>query len=139
MNTYSVVRSNYFRVKDAEVFREFISRILCDEERLEVWERKAADGATLFAFGTYGSILGLLDEYGEFDDDKSYDNFIAGLQECVAEDDAVIITTVGHEKLRSVFAEAYIVTSDDSEYLDFQDEATDLAASMLEDKIARRC
>lgn len=51
-------------------------------------------------FGTYGSIAGLAnasEDEEEFCDDTAYDEFINGLQECVADDDAVIILEAGNE------------------------------------------
>lgn len=136
MNTYEVVRTNYFRVKDADVFREFIERVICDEDTLELWEKPGPGGETLFAFGAYGRIIGILDDNGDFKDDgdTAYEDFLMGLQECVADGEAVIMMNIGHEKLREVFAEAVVITSDDTDYIDLCDAATDLATSMLEDQ-----
>lgn len=136
MNTYEVVKTNYFRVNDADVFREFIGRVICDEDKLELWEKTGPCGETLFAFGAYGAIIGILDDSGDFEDDvdTAYDNFLMGLQECVAEGEAIIMMNIGHEKLREVFAEAVVITSDDTDYVDLCDAATDLATSMLEDQ-----
>lgn len=136
MNTYEVVRTNYFRVKDADVFREFIERVICDEDSLELWEKPGPDGEPLFAFGTYGCIIGIIDDGEGSDDDvdAAYDFFLMGLQECVADGEAIIMMNIGHEKLREVFAEAVVITSDDTDYIDLCDAATDLATSMLEDQ-----
>lgn len=133
MNTYEVVRTNYFRVNDADVFRDFIGRVICDEDKLELWEKPSPDGETLFAFGAYGSIIGILDDNGELGD-EAYEDFLTGLQECIAVGDAIILMNIGHEKLREVFAEAVVITSDDSDCVDLCDAAVDLANSMLEEQ-----
>lgn len=109
-NYYSFTRTNYFAVKDEEKLRQIIDSCQSTEERLSIW-KKTVDNQTLFAFGCYGAISGLLveneDEDGEGDLNALYD----ALQQIVADDHAVIITEVGHEKLCYLVGDCTVVTS----------------------------
>lgn len=62
---------------------------------------------------------------------KIYDEFIDGLQECVADDDAIIIFESGNEKLRYVVGSATIITSKDYEYISITHTASKRAAELL--------
>lgn len=142
-NYCCTIRTNYFHVKDEIKFRELMSRVYGCEDTVELWEEKGSDGKTVFGFGTYGSIAGLANaskDEEEFCDDTAYDEFINGLQECVADDDAVIILEAGNEKLRYVIGSATIVTSATYEYLDITSLAIDKAAELLGNpKWATKC
>lgn len=48
-NYECVSRTNYFHVKDAETFREFMDSVIADD--LHLWEEKDNDNNTVFAFG----------------------------------------------------------------------------------------
>ena len=88
------------------------------------------DGNQVFGFGVYGGIAGVLNDDGEYDDD-SYDRFMDGLKECVAEDDAILIFEAGHEKLRYVGGGVTIITSKSIEYLNLQDAGCRKARELL--------
>ena len=60
-NYQCAVRSNYFHVKDPELFRQFMARVYGANGTVELWEEKDANGQTVFAFGSYGGISGLRD------------------------------------------------------------------------------
>ena len=107
-NYNCAIRTNYFNVKNAEAFEAFMSRVYGSEESVEVWSKT--------------------DEI----DDSAYDAFINGLQEHVAENDAVIIFEVGNENLRYVVGSAEIITSNDCKYISIQDLATKQTAEMLQ-------
>lgn len=101
---------------------------------MELWEEKDDDGKTVFGFGVYGGISGVRnaqDDEDEDCDDSAYDEFIDGLQKCVADDDAIIILEAGNEKVRYVVGSAIIITSKDYEYLDIATLATERAAHIL--------
>ena len=133
-NYNCAIRTNYFNVKNAETFEAFMSRVYGSEESVEVWSKTDEDGRTKYAFGCYGGIAGLcdVDEDPDEIDDSAYDAFINGLQEHVAENDAVIIFEVGNENLRYVVGSAEIITSNDCKYISIQDLATKQTAEMLQ-------
>ena len=64
-------------------------------------------------------------------EDCDYDEFVNGLSELVAEDDAIIILESGNEKLRYVTGCALVITSKDSEYMEIDALAAQRAAEML--------
>ena len=136
-NYCSTVRTNYFHVKDPEKFRELMSRVYGNEESIDIWEKKDPDGNLVFGFGVYGGISGLRPaEYIEEGDDEedSYDDFTAALQEHVAEDDAIIIMESGHEKLRYVIGLATVITSTACEMIDMTTAAKKRARTLLNNK-----
>lgn len=133
-NYCCAIRTNYFHVKNDDMFREFMSQVYGCEDDISLWEEKDDSGQTLFGFGLYGGILGLrtvCDDGDEDSDDSSYDNFISVLQSCVAEDDAIIIFETGNEKLRYVVGSATVITSKGYTYMNINDLATLKAAEML--------
>ena len=137
MANYScAIRTNYFHVKDEEKFRDLMGRAYGSEDSISLWEEKDPEGKPVFAFGVYGGIGGIMnaqeDETEDEDlDETSYDEFIDGLQECVADDDAIIIFESGHEKLRYVIGDALVITGAGHWYMDIAALATEKAAEML--------
>ena len=134
-NYCCTIRTNYFHVKDEAKFRELMSRAYGCEDDIKLFEDKQdADGNPIFGFGLYSSIAGVRDAQEDEDDDcdeTSYGEFIDGLQQCVADDDAIIIMEVGNEKLRYVVGSALVITSKGTEYLDVTDLAVQKAKEML--------
>ncbi len=132
-NYCCAVRTNYFHVKDPEAFRKFMDTVVACEDSVSVWEEKDKDGRTVFGFGCYSSILGVLPEGVEEDEDfdYDYDEFVNGLADHVAENDAIIILESGNEKLRYLVGSAMVITSTDSEYLDISVLAAEKAAKLL--------
>ena len=138
MANYScVVRTNYFRVKDEEAFKEVMSRV--NSEDCKVWERTNDEGAKFFAFGGYADINGINPKEGSVEDVDyddycyDYDAFLEELKNCVADDDAILIFEAGHEKLRYVTGFVSIVTSKEIQFLHMRNEAVLRAKSMLND------
>lgn len=129
-NYCCAIRTNYFRVKDPEKFRDFISRVYGCEDSVELWEETDKYGNKVFGFGCYGGIGGLRGDDDEYDD-SCYDDFIDGLKEHVADDDAIIILECGNEKLRYLVGCAEIITSKSYDYLDIAGAATKRAAELL--------
>lgn len=134
-NYCCTIRTNYFRVKDENKFRDLMGRVYGSEDSVELWEEKDSDGETVFGFGVYGGIAGLRNAQEDEDDadESSYDEFIDGLQECVADNDAIIIMEAGNEKMRYIVGSASIITSKGYQYMDISDLATRKAAEMLGD------
>ena len=124
------VRTNYFRVKDEEKFRQLMERVY---PGVYVFEKEGANGKQ-FGFGAYESIAGI--KLAAIDEDpdaqeSAFDEFIRCLQECVAEDDAIILIEAGHEKLNYVTGKAEIITTTDYRYADISNVAMGIAAEML--------
>ena len=124
-NYVSTTRTNYFHVKDAEAFRGFMDNVSGDN--LKLWDEKDDKGDTVFAFGCEGSIYGIQNE----DENDNYDLFIENLQEYIADNDAVILTETGHEKLRYVSGYASIITGTDIQHVNLDDMALSKAREML--------
>ena len=124
-NYVSTTRNNYFHVKDAEAFRAFMDNVSGDN--LELWDEKDDKGDTVFAFGCEGSIYGIQNE----DENDDYDLFIKNLQEYIADNDAVILTEAGHEKLRYVTGFATVITSKGIQFLNLDEYALTKAKEML--------
>ena len=57
-NYHCAIRTNYFHVKDSELFRQFMSCVYGADGSIELWEEKDADGQATFAFGANGGPAG---------------------------------------------------------------------------------
>lgn len=133
-NYNCVIRTNYFHVKDEEAFRALMSRVYGAEDDVELWEEKDAHGNTVFGFGCYGAISGVRNAACDEDDDAddtAYDEFIEGLKQCVADDDAIIIFESGREKLRVVTGYAHIITANDDSFVNLENAAMSAARNAL--------
>lgn len=135
MSTYNcAIRTNYFRVKDEDIFRALMNRVYTGSDKeVKVFTKVCEDDAKRFAFGCQHEIGGLKNAKDDEDpenNESSYDEFISGLQDCVVEGDAIIIYESGHEKLCCVTAYATIITSTEYKFINLFDTA-DLAASAL--------
>ncbi len=133
-NYLCVVRTNYFHVKDPELFRKFMERVYGAENPVELWEEKDDQGLPVFGFGSFGAIGGVRNavENTESDaEETDYDEFISELQQHVQGDDAVIILETGREKLSYIVGSAEIITSTDRDHLDISNLAQCRAAVML--------
>lgn len=127
-------RTNYFKVKDNEKFKEFMTHVYAED--LEVFHKKDENGNELYGFGGYGGISGYFNNENEYEDsdeawDNAYDNFIDGLAKQVAEDDAILLFEVGNEKLRYVVGSVAIITSKGYEYRDITNVGVEIAKQML--------
>ena len=71
-NYCCAIRSNYFRVKDEEEFREIMSHVYGSEDEISLFE-EVLDNQRFFGFGLYGSIAGLCNENDD-EDEKSEDS-----------------------------------------------------------------
>ena len=118
-------------MNDLDAFMNLMDQVVGSEGEVELWKETDQNGDPIFAFGCYGGIAGIRDDLdNEFDDD-SYDRFIAKLQECLADKDAVIIMESGHEKLRYVTGSALIITVSDTIYLNLETLALEATKIML--------
>lgn len=143
-NYYSTTRTNYFRVKDPDAFRDFMKTVWSSEDSVQVWEERKGykDDVPRYGFGCYSEILGIgvgePDTYGLFYD-YDYEAFCQRLSEFVAEDDAIIIMEAGNEKLRYVVGTATVITSTSVEFLNLSDLAVKSAAKMLNNPDWKTC
>ena len=113
------IRTNYFRVTEEEKFRNLIDAFLSGS--CEVFTRTDVNSNKLVGFGSDENINWPEDETG----------FVSGLQECLAEDDSIIVLEVGHEKLRYFVGAATIITRSSIETIDLTSLAISKAAEML--------
>lgn len=125
-------RTNYFKVKDEDAFEDFMSEVYDNEgQEVSVFTKLDANGETEYAFGCESSIEGIRVKNDEEEPEYSYDKFIRGLQEHLADGHAVIITEVGHEKLCYLAADAVIVTKFNAKNIRLDDFALKTARKML--------
>ena len=130
-NYQCALRTNYFRVKDEEKFKSFMKNVYGTNGDPIVWE-ETFDGVKRFGFGCYGAIAGLKITCCDDDEEETcYDAFIDGLQELVADDDAIIIYESGHEALRYVTGMAEVITATDYSGINLINAAENLAETML--------
>lgn len=132
------VRSNYFHIEDGKTdeFLALMSRVYGKEDKVYLWEEKDAFGKPVYGFGSEGAIAGVRNAKEDEDDDvdeSAYDEFISGLQNCLAPDDAIIIMEAGHEKLRYVSGMAEVITKAEVRYINMVDAAKKAAVAMLGD------
>lgn len=113
------IRTNYFRVTEEEKFRNLIDEFLSGS--CEVFTRTDVNSNKLVGFGSDENINWPEDDTG----------FVSGLQECLAEDDSIIVLEVGHEKLRYFVGAATIITRSSIETIDLTSLAISKAAEML--------
>lgn len=129
-NYYATIRTNYFSVKDEAKFREAVNSCNAEEE-LHIFEETRPDGSKIFGFGCYGSIYGIPPGEDEDDDENDLDAFYDALQELLPENDAIIITEIGHEKMRYLIGCCTIITRNEIQFVDVRNRAVDLARAML--------
>ena len=113
------IRTNYFRVTEEEKFKNLIDEFLSGS--CEVFTRTDVNSNKLVGSGSDENINWPEDETG----------FVSGLQECLAEDDSIIVLEVGHEKLRYLVGTATIITRSSIETIDLTSLAISKAAEML--------
>ena len=131
-NYECATRTNYFHVKNADDFREFMKRVVSDWDKVDLWEEKDQSGNPIFGFGCYGSILGVRSQNTDDEDEElDYDAFVNELAKHVAIDDAAIILESGHEKLRYLTGTALVVTRNEQKYINVEHIAAAEAAKIL--------
>lgn len=123
-NYLATSRTNYFRTENAELLRETIAAAAYDVEGLRLWEQTGEDGIIRYAFGCYTSIGGSMDE-------DAFEEFVAKLQACLPDDDAIVITEIGNEKLRYLEALATIITQTGYDTVDLTEAGYEKASEVL--------
>lgn len=144
-NSIYKTRTNYVHVSDEERFREICR--LCttsDGDRLTVITSKDDNGKPVIGFYTESDVDGyLLDEKNniadvdadDFDDESdyetSYDRFLKDIQSVLDPADALIITTIGYEKMRWLIGNTTIVTCNDIKHSNLESLSLCMAREML--------
>ena len=150
-NYYGNTRTNYFRVRDEKAFKEVMESIVAYEDSVEYWE-KEIDGETYYAFGAHDSIAGVCEcahcnsckdcENEELESNEectqcecegeySYEAMTKALQKVVHPEDAIIITSVGNEKLRYVGGCSTIITKEEIKHVDLWSSSIESAREIL--------
>lgn len=146
-NYYGDTRTNYFRVTDKDGYDKIIKSIVCNEDSIHFWTREI-DGESYYAFGAHDDISGICEcEHCEevaqgkveFDVDEclselNYDKMCDLLQTVVHPEDAIIITSVGKEKLNYVCGYSTIITKNGIVHKDLWREAMEEAKNLLDNK-----
>ena len=138
-NYYAKTRTNYFSVTDAEKFKQIIALCKASDDDIYIIESEQENGGIKYGFYCEGSIDGLPEkddgddtEYCDDDDfDYNYDAFCEALQPILPDDDAVLITEIGSEKMRYLTGQCSVITRNSCKCLDLSHEAVKLAATML--------
>ena len=123
-NYYEMTRTNYFKITDSDKFKEICEEITSESGvEFDVTEK---DGK-LYGCISSESIIMLNDE----DESVDIESFYKKLQTVLEEDDAIIFTSIGHEKLRYLVGMITVITKDDIQYINLEDKAMELARTML--------
>lgn len=125
-NYYGFTRTNYFHVTDEDKFRTIMNSVYGDG--LEIWTQKDNNDVTMFAFGADSALDYKVPNTEEYDVEQLYE----ALQEIIVDDEAIIITEVGHEKLRYLVADAIVITTNDVRVCDLNEISVAVAGEMLQ-------
>lgn len=143
-NYYASTRTNYFRVTNEEEFKKIMRLMSCFEDSVRSWT-KNIDGELYYAFGTNDDISGVCNcnhcqavMKGEIEFDKeeceeeaSYNKMCELLQAVINSEDAVIIVSSGHDKLRFVGGCSTIITSKEIIHKDIWENAINTVKELL--------
>ena len=123
-NYYEMPRTNYFKITDSDKFKEICEEITSESGvEFDVTEKDEK----LYGCISSESIIMLNDE----DESANIERFYEKLQTVLEEDDAIIFTSIGHEKLRYLVGMITVITKDDIQYINLEDKAMELARTML--------
>lgn len=134
-NYYGKVRTNYFSVTDENALRDIISRACGSEDTVHLHVEQTISGEKKFMFLCGSEILGFpeTDENGEVyeDCDYSFDDFTAALQNILPENEAIIITEVGSEKMRYLSGYVTVITQNEVAYGNLRNLGIEIARRLL--------
>lgn len=129
-NYYSKTRTNYFKVTDENALIDLFNQVQACEDEVHLDAEESADKTRYFMFWCEGTIEGIPDSDDE-DCDYDFDEFIHRLQKLLPDDEAVIITEVGSEKMRYLVGQIVIVTNKDVQYRNLDSLGKQIAREML--------
>jgi len=124
-------RTNYFAVKDKELFDKIV-----DIANIQGGDCKSYEKDGKYMIGGYGQPYIFGDPDIDFVKDlPEYENsFFTLLQKCVADDDAIIYKEAGWEALRYITHEAWVITSEVMNWINIDDMLIDTARELLENE-----
>ena len=125
-NYEGTTKTNYFRTTNAEELESIINNIVSEDD-IHLSSREI-NNELYFSFSTMGDIGGV---YIEEDEDYDYDLMCEQLQKVVHPEDAIIITSVGNEKLRYVAGDSTIITVNGVEHINIWNESQKVAKKLL--------
>ena len=100
-NWYGETRTNYFKVTDEARYQELFQRLVGEEE---IEDFSSEFGGELYhAFGSYCDICFIgVDEDGkpDYNIELEYFDFLKEISKILTKDSCLVLTCVGHEKLR---------------------------------------
>lgn len=130
-NYYGKTRTNYFHVTDTKKFMDIMSKC-CNAERehptVITEDDQPLDQGPNVGFYTDGTIVGYFDETDTQPDIRA---FIQDMQEVLAPDDACILTEIGFEKMRYLFANSLVITKKETARIDLNEASKELAGKLL--------
>ena len=143
-NYYGNTRTNYFRVIDKEKYESIMNLVRCSEGELYLWEEEI-NGELHYGFGVYDDIDGICEcEHCEevrkcnieFDEEEcmneyNYDAMCELLASVVHPEDAIMIVSTGHEKLRYIGGYSTVITKDKVKHIDLWDSSIKSARKIL--------
>ena len=125
-NYYEVTRTNYFRVTDEDKYQELF-QMLTSEDNIEDFTKEDSDGVIYHGFGAYSSI----EYFDEESDEYNLDKWFYQLQTILPDDEAFIMQSSGHEKLRCVDGWVDVVTNKEISSMSCSSWATQKAKELL--------
>lgn len=130
----TITKTNFFRVKDEAVFRDFMERVLVSNGKITVHDQVDHKGRKQFAFCTKGELAGYSyrNPDGDVKTEHSVDKLCDELMTHVCDYDAMIIFQFGNDVNGSFAGCAKILTSTGISSLDLRGMAIEKAAEMLE-------
>lgn len=133
-NYVGYTRTNYFRVNDEQKFVSILSKCYtCEGEELEEMAINTDEGRKV-GFYCEDSLLG----YAENPEDTDYnlDAFYQDLQSLLPDDDAILITEVGKEKMRYLVGRITVLTKNNIQCKSLDSLGKEMARKTLGEKWA---
>lgn len=128
-NYQGIVRTNYFKIKDEERFKEICSDLISEDNIIV--EVSELNGNQYGFIGSYAPIDYCIEYNDEICEEYDITKFFKQMQEIISEDDAMILTEVGNEKLRYLVGSCVIVTANDINWIDLESTAIKTTQNML--------
>lgn len=132
-NYYSKTRTNTFEVTNEDSFRNACENLRSDGgDELEIITKKNDNNTVSVILACEGSLITVNpDDDDDYNDDIT--EFYKAVQPLLAENSAMIVTTIGYEKLRYLTAYADIVTSSSIESINLENAVESTVQDMLSD------
>lgn len=129
------MRTNYIKFADKSVFEKFKNIVnnvcISEDDGAKVYTKDTNDGLIHAMFCANGAILGYSDD--SEDPEYDYDAFVHDLQTVIPDGEALLIYTVGFEKLRYVYGDCDVVTNKEWKNVSLEDTALEIAKQLLND------